>query len=463
VRARFPLLAWILAAFVAPAGAGAADDPVLRWNAIALAAVAQDHGGPGPAEQGGPTRAARALAIVHASIHDAANAIAGSHEAYRMHVPVPQANASLEAAVAKAAHHALATLYPAQAGLFDAALEVDLAQLEPASSRRLGVMVGKIAALGVLHDRHHDGSEHEPLYAPGTLPGEHREDPLHPGQGFLGPGWGSVRPFALASADQFRAPPPPALGSIEYAAAFAEVKRLGGDGLVTPTERTPEQTEIGVYWAYDGTPGLGPPPRLYNQIARVIAEERGNTVVENARLFALVNIALADAGIACWESKYFYGFWRPILGIREADPATGPSGVGDGNPFTAGDTGWTYLGAPASNRSGRDFTPPFPAYPSGHATFGAALFRILERFYGTDAIPFTFTSDELDGATTDSRGNVRPFSPRSFATLGEASTENAESRIYLGIHWRFDAVAGMTMGSEVADWVFDHALEPLAD
>jgi hypothetical protein len=116
----------------------------------------------------------------------------------------------------------------------------------------------------------------------------------------------------------------------------------------------------------------------------------GNDVVANARLFALVNLAMADAGIACWESKYFYDFWRPVLGVRESDPGTGPSGLGDGNPLTIGDPAWTPLGAPASNQSGTDFTPPFPAYPSGHATFGAALFRILERFYGTDAIAFTF-------------------------------------------------------------------------
>src|SRR6187549_1086115 len=127
------------------------------------------------------------------------------------------------------------------------------------------------------------------------------------------------------------------MNSPEYAAAYAEVKRLGGDGVVTPTERTPEQTQIGIFWAYDGTPSLCAPPRLYNQIALQIADQMGSSDIEVARLLALVNVAMADAGMAIWESKYHYDFWRPIGGIRESDPGTGPSGLGDGNPDTVGD------------------------------------------------------------------------------------------------------------------------------
>ncbi len=179
------------------------------------------------------------------------------------------------------------------------------------------------------------------------------------------------------------------------------MKRLGGDGIVTPTERTRDQTIAGIYWGYDGTPNLGAPPRLYNQIAMQIADERNtNNVLELARLMALVNVAMCDAGIAAWESKYFYDFWRPITGIREASPGTGPTGRGDGNPNTRGDTTFTPLGAPASNATGPNFTPPFPAYPSGHATFGAALFQTLRNFYGTDRIRFTFVSDEFNGRHT---------------------------------------------------------------
>ena len=182
------------------------------------------------------------------------------------------------------------------------------------------------------------------------------------------------------------------------------MKRLGGDGITTPTVRTDDQTIAGIYWAYDGTPTLCAPPRLYNQIAEVIATQMGSDVAEQARLLALVNVAMADAGIAIWESKYFYKLWRPVTGIREADPGTGPTGIGDRNPLTRGDATFSPLGAPASNLDAPNFTPPFPAYPSGHAGFGGALFQILRNVYGTDDIPFTFVSDELNGVTRRQRG-----------------------------------------------------------
>ena len=162
---------------------------------------------------------------------------------------------------------------------------------------------------------------------------------------------------------------------------------------------------------------------------------------------ALVNVAQADAAIAIWESKYVYEFWRPVTGIREADPGTGPTGKGDGNPATVGDPTFSPLGAPASNLDELNFTPPFPAYPSGHACLGGALFQILRHFYQTDDIAFTFVSDELNGVTRDNEGNVRPRLPRSFASLSEAETENGQSRIYLGIHWAFDKAAGDRPGS----------------
>jgi len=251
------------------------------------------------------------------------------------------------------------------------------------------------------------------------------------------------------------------MNSPEYATAYDEVKRLGGDGVVTPTERTLEQTQIGLYWAYDGTPSLCAPPRLYNQITLHIADQMGSSEAEIARLLALVNVAMADAGMAIWESKYFYDFWRPITGIRESDPGTGPTGAGDGNADTIGDPTWLPLGAPASNLQGPDFTPPFPAYPSGHAGFGAALFQTLRRFYGTDDIPFTFVSDELNGVTHDNDGQVRPLIPRSFSSLSEAEEENGQSRIYLGIHWAFDKTESIILGRKVGDYVFDNAFAPL--
>src|SRR6185503_13153340 len=150
----------------------------------------------------------------------------------------------------------------------------------------------------------------------------------------LGAHWGECASFVVESSRQFRASPFPSMASPEYAAAYNEVKRLGGDGVITPTERTPEQTQIGIYWAYDGTPSLCAPPRLYNQIALQIADQMRSNDVEVARLLALINVAMADAGTAIWESKYYYDFWRPITGIRESDPGTGPTSLGDGNDAT---------------------------------------------------------------------------------------------------------------------------------
>jgi hypothetical protein len=184
-------------------------------------------------------------------------------------------------------------------------------------------------------------------------------------------------------------------------------------------------------------------------------------IPELARLLALVNVSLADSAIAVWESKYFYQFWRPITGIRESDIGTGPTGKGDGNPATVGDPTFTPLGAPASNLTGPNFTPPFPAYPSGHGGFGGATFETLRKFYGTDRIAFTFVSDELNGVTRDNTGHVRPLIPRSFQSLSQAEDENGQSRIYLGIHWKFDKTQAIAQGRKVADYVFKNAFTPL--
>ena len=186
-----------------------------------------------------------------------------------------------------------------------------------------------------------------------------------------------------------------------------------------------------------------------------IATDRGLGVVDLSRLLALANVAMAEAGIAIWESKYYYNFWRPVTGVREAD--VGPSGLGDDNPDTFGDPAYLPLCAPASNTVEKNFTPAFPAYPSGHAGFGGAVFETLRAFLGTDDVAFTFVSDELNGVTTDNLGNARPLIPRSFTSLSQAEEENGQSRIYLGIHWRFDKTEGIAMGRKVADHVFQTA------
>jgi hypothetical protein len=165
-----------------------------------------------------------------------------------------------------------------------------------------------------------------------------------------------------------------AVNSIDrsYQPYLFQVPAPPGASITAAAAQAPEQTQIGYFWGYDGSPGLGTPPRLFNQVAEVIAVGQHNTVIQNARFFALVNLALADAGITTWDGKYDYSFWRPVTAIRENDPGTGPTGLGSGNPFLVGqgDPKWSPLGAPADNGGGTNFTPPFPAYASGHATFG---------------------------------------------------------------------------------------------
>jgi hypothetical protein len=360
--------------------------------------------------------------------------------------------ASRVAAAAQAAHDVLTALYPQMTPLFESALNETLARVKNQNRENRGVRVGERAAEAVLTLRADDNNTVETPYMPTGDPGNHDVDPDHPLQGFYGPSYGDVTPWVIESSDQFQAPPPPALDSQEYTDAYNEVMTLGGDGVITATTRTEEQTEIGIFWGYDKSPGLGAPPRMYNQIVRTIAIQQGNNPMKNARLFALVNLAMADAGIAAWESKYEYDFWRPIIAIREGDMDT--------NDDTDGDATWTPLGAPASNQPGAtNFTPPFPAYVSGHATFGAAMFQVLARFYGTDDIAFSFMSDEFNGLTVDQDGTTRPMVARSFDNLSQAKMENAESRIYLGIHWRFDATQGIAMGDAVGNYVYENALQ----
>jgi PAP2 superfamily len=430
-----------------------------HWNSIAVDASGLDHTPVAEGEdrnfgeQLGPGRASRAIAIVHLAIYEAVNAIDGGHQSLTALDRAPK-NASIDAAIAQAAYDTLVEVFPSQSAIMRGHMRDELAAL-PRYGLVQGLSIGRKAARAVLKLAAGDGSAHaEPRlgidFFSSTEPGKWRQDPISKVPLAMGAHWGEVKPFVLESAAQFRVPPPPALDSPEYAVAFEEVKRLGGDGAGTLTERTTDQTQAGIYWAYDGTPSLCAPPRLYNQIVLNIADQMGTDVVDLARLLALVNLAMSDAGIAIWESKYFYQVARPVTAIREAET--------DGNDTTTGDANFSPLGAPASNLDGPNFTPPFPAYPSGHAGFGGAVFEMLRRFYGTDDIPFTFVSDEYNGETLDNKGKIRPLLPRSFKSLSEAEEENGQSRIYLGIHWSFDKTAGIEQGRQVASYVFEHAL-----
>jgi hypothetical protein len=441
---------------------------LLFWNQAALRANAIDHTPPPPGsprvfgEQLGPGRTSRALAIVQIAVYDALNAISGRYPGYTGIAPAPS-DSSGDAAIASAARDTLAALYPSQAAALDETYLRDLRRIPGGRATDNGVEVGHRASAAILALRAADRVQSgEPVvgvdFIPSDLPGKWRPDPVSQARIALGANWGYVKPFVLPSKQPFRPGPPPALTSGAYTSAFNEVKQLGGDGIDTPTRRSAQQTIAGIYWGYDGSAGLGTPPRLYNQIAVEIGKQQGAGTDEFARLLALANVAMADTCMVLWDVKYDYQVWRPVTGVREADEGTGPTGAGDGNPDTRGDPRWTPLGAPASNLAAPNFTPPFPAYPSGHAGLGSALFQTLRNFYGTDQIAFTFVSDEFNGVTRNNRGQVRPRLPRGFARLSQAEEENGQSRIYAGIHWAFDKTGGSRVGRGVADYIFQHGL-----
>ena len=241
-----------------------------------------------------------------------------------------------------------------------------------------------------------------------------------------------------------------------YQSEFQEVLKKGA---LTGHTRTPDETVQANFWAYDGVDKIGTPPRFYCQIALAIldafAAAPGSTVgvPDYVRLLALMTAGMADAGIQAWHWKYQYDFWRPVVGIREADPSYGPAAPTPGKTVK-GHPDWIPLGAPMTNQ-GRRFTPPFPAYPSGHATFGSTAFQVI-RLYAEgrglattpvpppaepDKIGFSIVSDELDGTNRDPDGGLRPRHRRQFNSLWEATLENSASRIFLGVHWRFDGMS----------------------
>lgn len=472
-------------------------DSILIWNEVALEANRVSFTIPEAAEQGGPTLSSRALAIVHLAMYDAYAGVVNDPVNLPLYMPnLPSAppGASTAAAVAAAAYTALIALYTKQKDFFDAKLAEHGDVGNP--GHEFGVTVGK----AILDDRENDPDASDVGYMFSAERGRHREDPDNPGQGFHAPFYGAKsKGFAITERHELDAPP---FDNFEYLKALIQVRVKGiapelmgtlGDNLDDDI-RTPEETLIGIYWAYDGAIGLGTPPRLYNQIVRKIAIAKGNTEAENARLFALVNAAMGDAGILAWDQKYIHDLWRPVVGIREHDESTGPAATDANNNISKdADPFWLPLGAPSSNSVNprftnntipkKNFTPNFPAYPSGHATFGAAALHITRLFYGVaigDRRPdnlldgFDFISDELNGENQDNRGTVRPLHRRDFDDgLWQMIIENGLSRVFLGVHWVFDAfrvkhhgkpnlsknIGGVPLGLKIAEDIFSNGLQ----
>jgi hypothetical protein len=382
-------------------------DVVTDWNTAALNAIRAGHKT--------PPIASRSLAIVHVSIYDAVNGIARTHEPYLVQSAVP-ASASREAAASAAAHKALVYLFPAAASSFDTLHAAILAAIPDGPQKTAGIVWGEFVADQILASRANDGSDAIVPPPGGSGPGVWVPTPpaFAP---YLLPQWGFVVPFGMSSSSQFRPPGPPFLDSEQYAADYNEVKELGA---AVGSTRTEEQTLIALFWA-DGS-GTETPPGHWNSIAQNIAAARSNTLEQNARLFALLNIAMADAAICAWDAKYAFDFWRPVTAINFAEP----------------ELNWASF----------IVTPPFPDYVSGHSTFSGAAATVLALFYGTEDLPFTIGSDFLPGVY------------RSFPTCLDAAEEAAVSRLYGGIHFRSANEDGLQAGISIGEWTGTRYLQP---
>jgi hypothetical protein len=411
-----------LLAFTAFGGSQIARaDAVLDWHEIAVNTVSTaSPPRPGPV-------GFLDMAVVQAAVYDAVQAIDGKFKPYR--VQIPGASGSPDAAAAKAAHEVLVNIFPAQRASLETTYRDYLAKKGLAESDP-GVAVGQTAAAGILALRANDGRVPNPLPPPFTgdtatgvwRPTTSYQPPPPPsGTPMATPWLGAVPCFTLQSSDQFRAKPPPALSSPQYAADYNEVKALGAQ---SEGARTPEQTELAYFYA--GRSGSN--FVLWHRALRDVAAARVNNIDDSARLLALANLAMADAVITVWDSKKYYVLWRPVTAIQE--------GENDGNAATAGDPSWQ----PFLN------TPPYPDYPSGANGVTGALTRSLALFFGKDDMTFTVTSDYSEA----------PKKTRSYNRFSDMASDMVNVRIYHGIHFRFADEASREQGTKVADWVFGH-------
>jgi PAP2 superfamily protein len=402
-RLSFPAALALLALF--EANAGATNDEVVHWNRVVAEATAASE------MAGDPLTESRYFAIVQVAVHDAVNAIDPCFESYAAKLPVRN-GASIPAAIATAAHDSLSELLPSSRAALDAALKESLAAIPDGDAKTAGIEVGRGAAAAILAARRKDGSDQPIDVPPGTKPGEYRPTPPDFTPAWMGH-WGQVKPFVLESSAQFRPEPPPAVGSPQALRDIDEIKTAGAQ---EHPARNPEQTEIARFWYENSTQG-------WNRIAREVATARHLGTSASARLFALLNVGMADGFIAGFEAKYHYRYWRPATAIR-----------------AAGESEWL----------SQLPTPPVPDYPSTHTVLGATAATILARFFETDFVAFSSTSGAPYAGIT-----------RRFWSFSEAARENGASRMLAGIHFRTAVNAGYRQGESVGTWVFEHAMRPL--
>ena len=389
-----------------PPGAAARADVVTDWNKRAVAAV-QASGQPLPAQ-------ARGLAMVHLAMFEALNAIEPRFAPYRSRLAV-EPGASSAAAAAAAAHTVLTRLYPAAAHDLDFALHDSLTLVADGPSRARGIRLGEQAAITLLIERSFDGADASAPYRPHTSPGMYVPTVLP-----QLPQWGRVRPFALKAGDQFRPRAPYAEGSARWVRDYDEVRRLGAK---TGAARTPAQDELARFWEGAGV-------ATYNALARQVGAARALTPLANARLFALVNMAAADALIAAFDAKYAYKFWRPVTAIRNGDLG--------GQPAVMRDPAWESA-VP---------TPLNPEYPCADSIAHSAAAAVLQALFG-DALP----------AVRLAGGNA-PARLREYHRLSDYVAEVVDARVYHGVQFRGSAEAGAAMGRKVGAFVVRNQLYP---
>ncbi|MEM6257654.1 MAG: phosphatase PAP2 family protein [Planctomycetota bacterium] len=432
----------VSASFAPGVRASVDDDVVLFWNSQFGDLVINSDG------LENPGASSRAMAMMNLAIYDSVALSSGTDAFYTYDTDFSTGDASSRVAASQAAYTVLSSIYGGtQQAKLDSLLEQSLGLFADGASKSDGISLGSQVADSIITKRSTDGYDTYVQYTPSGEIGRWGVDPVNPDQEAWGPNWGNVQTFAIDGVSGFLPVAPPAITSQAYADAYNEVRALGS---IDSATRTAEQTEIGLFWAYDRE-GLGTPLSFFNQAVQSVAEQEGNTFEENAELFAMASVAMADAGIVAWNSKFEYDLWRPVSGIRQGDE--------DGNDLTDGDLTWTPLGAPDGEEL-TGFTPPFPTYVSGHATFGGALFEVLTQWYGED-LTFTLTSEELLYLLEDGNEDLLAAyglegledAERTF-TFSEAALENSDSRVYLGIHWNYDSTEGQLAGELVAASLF---------